>query len=172
MRKPFMDAERAQYRKALAEARIGVDSREVGDPELETFLRLIATRLEMLLEYPPELEDTELTVTALRLFLPVLDLDWLPSALANKPELTEEDQERIESFRHHRRLLAFDSTTLPPGNARTKMVLLDLALEGAAMFTKYPNQDGELGCVSLLADLTRETEGGENHQPQPAPWVC
>ncbi len=159
-----------QTRKSLADARCKVEGLSIADEKLEAYLLRIVNRLEALVENPPVGTGERILEQALAVFLPILELDWVSVESSDRSELAPADRQRIEKLRQERRLMAFQNSSVPLGDARYKLALIDLLVESLAIFIIYRNQDTELACLGLLMNLLEKDPPVADRQQGPV-WV-
>ena len=162
--------ELAAGRRAMAEARPRIEKLKIEDEELEAYLLRIVTRLEALIDHPPMGSGARILRRALEVFLPILELDWVPAEPRYLSELPAEDQARIEKLRQERRLMAFQNSSVPPGDDRYKLALIDLLVESLAIFILYSHRKAEHRCLAMLMDLL-EKETPTKSVPAAKVWV-
>lgn len=127
-------------REALADARsliesVGTEGR--ADASLKAYLLRVVVCLESLFDPAPADEgETRILAHALSTFLPVLDLDWLPSGPEDLPQLTESDRIIVEGLERERAIQA-----AKPSGSRWNP-LIDVISESFEIFVVFGYTEG------------------------------
>lgn len=140
-------------REALADARGLIES--VGtegqaDASLKAYLLRVVLCLESLFD-PAPVDDgeTRILACALASFLPILDLDWLPTGPEDPPKLTERDLVIVKALERERARQAAKRATRPSRSRWNS--LIDVISESYEIFVVFGYTEG-FGMFSDLLD--------------------
>ncbi len=139
-------------RDALAQMRSMIESTHteaVVDAALKSYLMRVVDQLQGLFDPEPTCEsEMRILAQALHTFLPVLDLDWLPSAEEGLPKPTPEAEAHIHALRLERARHAAHRETHATDERWD--ALTDLVSESLENFILFDYQEGVNGCIELL----------------------
>ncbi len=150
----------AAVHEALLESRARLEGpgteAEVGAPLKDYFLRVVASLEEMMKMALVNPSAIPLFVQTAAVFLPVLNMEWLPEDPQSfTRELTEPEQEFLDTLR-----------TSGPGPDQPRghwTALLDLITESVAVFVQFGYSDGLVQCYALNEALL--VQAGEPPAP-------
>jgi hypothetical protein len=131
-------------REAMADARCLIES--VGtegeaDASLKAYLLRVVRCLESLFDPAPADDgETRILAYALSSFLPILDLDWLPTGAESLPKLTKKDRVIVGALQRERAIQAAKKPSARPSSRWNP--LIDVISESFEMFVIFGYHEG------------------------------